>query len=47
MEETERPPSQKMLEEISALVGVQIKLNIEQLRALSQDPEQVKPILKI
>ena len=40
MEETPRP--QKMLEEINALVGLQLRLNNEQLRTMDEDPEQVK-----
>ncbi|MEO8357721.1 MAG: hypothetical protein ABI621_17590, partial [Chloroflexota bacterium] len=42
MEDAERPRPQKMLEEISALVGVQLKLNGEQLRAMGEDSETVK-----
>ncbi len=46
MEDAERPRPQKMLEEISALVGVQLKLNGEQLRAMGEDPETVKEDLR-
>jgi preprotein translocase subunit SecA len=42
MEETALPRPQKMLEEIGNLVGVQLKLNNEQMRAMGEDPEQVK-----
>ena len=42
MEDTERPRSQKMLEEINGLVGFQLRLNNEQLRKLGEDPEEVK-----
>ena len=42
MEDTARPRPQKMLEEISGLVGVQLRLNNEQLRMMGEDPEQVK-----
>ncbi len=42
MEDEAMPRPQKMLEEISALVGVQLKLNNEQMRTLGEDPEQVK-----
>src|SRR5829696_5276348 len=42
MEDAERPRSQKMLEEINGLVGLQLKLNNEQLRALGEDPENIK-----
>jgi preprotein translocase subunit SecA len=44
MEETPRP--QKMLEEISNLVGVQLRLNGEQLRRLGDDPADVKDDLR-
>jgi preprotein translocase subunit SecA len=40
MEETPRP--QKMLEEINNLVGMQLRLNGEQLRRLGDDPADVK-----
>jgi preprotein translocase subunit SecA len=40
MEETPRP--QKILEEINGLVGLQLKLNNEQLRILGEDPEDMK-----
>jgi preprotein translocase subunit SecA len=42
MEDTARPRPQKMLEEISGLVGVQLRLNNEQLRKMAEDPEEVK-----
>ncbi|HEX6034969.1 MAG TPA: hypothetical protein VFY83_11060, partial [Anaerolineales bacterium] len=44
MEETPRP--QKMLEEISNLVGMQLRLNGEQLRKLGEDPAEVKDDLR-
>jgi preprotein translocase subunit SecA len=40
LEETPRP--QKMLEEINTLLGMQLRLNGEQLRALGEDPAEVK-----
>ncbi|GAB4464674.1 MAG: hypothetical protein Kow0070_26660 [Anaerolineales bacterium] len=43
MEETPRP--QKMLEEINALVGMQIRMNGEQLRLLEQDPPRAKELI--
>ena len=43
MEETPRP--QKMLEEINALVGMQIRLNGEQLRMLDEDPVRAKDLI--
>jgi preprotein translocase subunit SecA len=42
MEDAERPRPQKMLEEISNLVGMQLRLNGEQLRRLGEDPADVK-----
>jgi preprotein translocase subunit SecA len=42
MEDAERPRPQKMLEEMSALLGVQLKFNGEQLRRLGEDPEDIK-----
>ena len=42
MEDTARPRPQKMLEEINALVGVQVRLNNEQMKRLGDDPEDVK-----
>ena len=42
MEQTERPRPQKMIEEINALVGLQLRLNNEQTRAMDEDPEHVK-----
>ena len=41
-EDKERPRPQKMLEEINGLVGVQLRLNNEQLRKLGEDPEDAK-----
>ncbi|MFT3895005.1 MAG: hypothetical protein QM730_25550 [Anaerolineales bacterium] len=42
MDDTERPRSQKMLEEINGLVGFQLRLNNDQLKRLNEDPEDVK-----
>ncbi len=42
MEDAERPRPQKVLEEINGLVGLQLKLNNDQLRALGEDPENIK-----
>jgi preprotein translocase subunit SecA len=42
MEDAVRPRPQKMVEEISSLVGVQLRLNNEQLRTMGEDPAQVK-----
>ncbi len=43
MEDAEqRPRPQKMLEEINSLLGMQLKLNGEQLRTLGEDPEEAK-----
>jgi preprotein translocase subunit SecA len=42
MEETAVPRPQKMLEEINGLVGLQLKLNNEQMRALGEDLEEAK-----
>ena len=42
MEDAERPRPQKMLEEINNLVGMQLRLNNEQLRRLGEDPEDAK-----
>ena len=42
MEDTARPRPQKMLEEINALVGVQVRLNNEQMKRFGEDPEDVK-----
>jgi preprotein translocase subunit SecA len=44
MEETPRP--QKMLEEINNLMGMQLRLNGEQLRRLGEDPADVKDDLR-
>jgi preprotein translocase subunit SecA len=44
MEETPRP--QKMLEEINNLVGMQLRLNGEQLRHLGDEPADVKDDLR-
>ena len=42
MEDTERLRPQKMLEEMNSLIGMQVRLNNEQLRALGEDPESIK-----
>jgi len=42
MEDTERPRPQKMLEEINSLLGIQLRLNGEQLRTLGEDPDDAK-----
>jgi preprotein translocase subunit SecA len=44
LEETPRP--QKMLEEINALMGLQIRLNGEQLRLFDEDPEEAKELVR-
>ncbi len=42
MEDEARPRPQKILEEINNLLGMQIKLNNEQLRTLGEDPQDIK-----
>ncbi|HET9913505.1 MAG TPA: hypothetical protein VFQ13_16535, partial [Anaerolineales bacterium] len=42
MEDAERPRPQKMLEELNGLLGMQLKLNGEQLRKLGEDPADAK-----
>jgi preprotein translocase subunit SecA len=42
MEDEERPRPQKMLEEINGLLGMQLRLNGDQLRRLGEDPADVK-----
>ncbi len=42
MEDTARPRPQKMLEEMNNLLGMQLRLNNEQLRTLGEDPEDIK-----
>jgi preprotein translocase subunit SecA len=42
MEDAERPRPQKILEEINNLLGMQLRLNNEQLRALGEDPADIK-----
>ena len=39
------PRPQKMLEEINALTGIQVRLNGEQLRMLEEDPQQAREII--
>jgi preprotein translocase subunit SecA len=41
-EDEERPRPQKMLEEVNGLLGLQLRLNGDQLRRLAEDPEDVK-----
>jgi preprotein translocase subunit SecA len=41
-DEAERPRPQKMLEEISGLVGMQLRLNGDQLRRLGEDPKEMR-----
>ncbi|HEX6033380.1 MAG TPA: hypothetical protein VFY83_03055, partial [Anaerolineales bacterium] len=42
IDDAERPRPQKMLEEISSLVGIQLRLNGDQLRRLGEDPEEMR-----
>jgi len=42
MEDTERPRPQKIVEEINNLLGLQLKLTNEQLRALGEDPQNLR-----
>jgi preprotein translocase subunit SecA len=42
MDDAERPRPQKILEELNGLLGLQLRLNNEQLRAMDEDPEGVK-----
>jgi len=42
MEDAERPRPQKIVEEINNLLGMQLRLSNEQLRALGDDPEDAK-----
>jgi preprotein translocase subunit SecA len=46
MDDAERPRPQKILEEINALVGLPLKLNNEQMRRLSDDPEDAKETIR-
>ena len=46
MDDAERPRPQKMLEEINALVGLQMRLNNEQLRAMDEDPDEAKETIR-
>jgi preprotein translocase subunit SecA len=46
MEEAERPRPQKMIEELSSLLGVPLRLNGEQMRALGEDPAEVREDLR-
>jgi preprotein translocase subunit SecA len=42
VDDAERPRPQKMLEDINGLLGMQLRLNGDQLRRLGDDPEDVK-----
>ncbi|HLO30782.1 MAG TPA: hypothetical protein VK249_16680 [Anaerolineales bacterium] len=42
MEDAERPRPQKMLEDLNNLLGIQLRLNNEQLRTFGEDPEEAK-----
>jgi preprotein translocase subunit SecA len=42
MEDAERPRPQKIVEEINNLLGMQLRLSSEQLRALGEDPQDAK-----
>jgi preprotein translocase subunit SecA len=46
MDDAERPRPQKILEEINNLLGMQLRLNNEQIRMLSEDPEDVRDDLR-
>ena len=46
MEENAQLRPQKMLEEINSLMGVQMRLNGEQLQMLTDDPESAKELIK-
>jgi preprotein translocase subunit SecA len=41
-DDEERPRPQKMLEEINSLIGMQLRLNGDQLRRLGEDPEEMR-----
>lgn len=42
MDNAERPRAQKMVEEINALIGFQLRLNNDQMKRLGEDPEDVR-----
>ena len=42
VDDTERPRPQKMLEDLNSLIGMQLRLNGDQLRRLGEDPEDLK-----
>ncbi len=46
MEDAELPRPQKMLEELNTLLGMQLRLNNEQMRALGEDPADLKEDLR-
>ena len=41
-DDEERPRPQKMLEEINSLIGMQLRLNGDQLRRLGEDPQEMR-----
>jgi preprotein translocase subunit SecA len=41
-DDAERPRPQKMLEELNSLVGMQLRLNGDQLRRLGEDPDEIR-----
>ena len=45
-DDSERPRPQKMLEELGTLLGMQLRLNNEQMRLLGEDPADVKDDLR-
>ena len=46
VDDAERLRPQKMLEEINSLIGMQLRLNGDQLRRLGEDPEEMKDDLR-
>jgi hypothetical protein len=46
MQDSERPRPQKILEEINALLGMQLRLSNEQLRVLGEEPSEMKDDLR-
>ncbi|NWG06543.1 MAG: hypothetical protein HXY35_07645 [Chloroflexi bacterium] len=42
MDNAERPRAQKMVDEINALIGFQLRLNNDQMKRLGEDPEDVR-----
>ncbi|HNS61703.1 MAG TPA: hypothetical protein PKK96_11910 [Anaerolineales bacterium] len=45
-EDAERLRPQKILEEINSLIGMQLRLNSEQMRALGEDPAGAKDVIR-